>query len=297
MATETGVWDLQEVRDKQLESEWKYDGFEAGYLYSWGENERGELGLNQGGNPGGLTGKSSPTQVGSNNTWSDISGGGIEMNNGFSWKGDGTLWAWGDNQYGQLGLNDSTTISSPTQLPGNWAQRTDADEFIDRENKILNRWWTLGIKTDGTLWAWGYNGAGYLGLNQGPGVELSSPTQVGTDTTWTHVMAGRDMGSFGIKTDGTLWVWGNNQYGRSGTNEETLRVSSPVQIPGTTWRSTRQGTGQHPLCTKTDGTLWLWGSNAAGQLGLNSTTPSNYSSPTQVPGTTWRSVTDRKSVV
>ena len=293
-ATEKGVWDLQEVRDKQLASEWSYDGVITGQLWAWGENEKGELGQNQKGSPGGLTGLSSPTQVGTNSTWSDIGGGGMEEYGGYAWKSDGTLWTWGSNAYGQLGLNEgSTYYSSPVQLPGNWAQRTDDDQFIDREVKISHRFWTLGIKTDGTLWSWGYSGSGNLGLNKGPNNNISSPAQVGSDTTWTSVMQGRDMGSFGIKTDGTLWAWGDNNGGRLGLNNANpARFSSPVQLPGTTWRSTRQGTGQHPLATKTDGTLWGWAGNNQGQLGQNSVGPvGGYSSPIQISGTTWRSVT------
>ena len=291
-ATETGVWTLQEVRDKQLASEWSYDGMITGQLWAWGENEEGELGQNQKGNPGGLGGLSSPTQVGTNSNWSDIGGGGMEEYGGYAWKSDGTLWTWGSNEYGQLGLNEnSISFSSPVQMPGNWAQRTDEDQFIDREVKISHRFWTLGIKTDGTLWSWGYSGSGNLGLNQGPGNNISSPVQVGSDTTWTSVMQGRDMGSFGIKTDGTLWAWGDNNGGRLGLNNANpVRYSSPTQLPGTTWRSTRQGTGQHPLATKTDGTLWGWASNSQGQLGQNSVYP-GYSSPIQISGTTWRSVT------
>jgi len=290
MATETGVWDLQEVRDKQLASEWSYDGVITGQLWAWGENERGELGQNQKGNPGGLGGLSSPTQIGTNSTWSDIAGGGMEEYGGYAWKSDGTLWGWGDNRNGNLGLNNLTEYSSPVQLPGNWAQRTDDDQFIDREVKISHRYWSLGIKTDGTLWSWGYSGAGNLGLNQGPNNNISSPIQVGSDTTWTSVMQGRDMGSFGIKTDGTFWAWGQNDGGRLGLNNNVW-YSSPVQLPGTTWRSTRQGTGQHPLATKTDGTLWGWAGNNQGQMGQNSTTVGSYSSPIQIPGTTWRTVT------
>jgi len=296
-AQRTNTWILDQWYDQSVAgTTGGYGGSVNGQLWAWGENERGELGQNQKGSPGGLTGLSSPTQIGTNSTWSDIGGGGAEESGGYAWKSDGTLWTWGSNAYGQLGLNSGGPgqgLSSPVQLPGNWAQRIDDDKFIDREVKVAHRFWTLGIKTDGTLWSWGYSGAGNLGLNKGPNNNISSPAQVGSDTTWTSVMMGRDMGSFGIKTDGTLWAWGDNNGGRLGLNNANpARFSSPVQVgTNTTWRSTRQGTGQHPLATKTDGTLWAWGKNSSGQLAQNSTSVGNYSSPVQIPGTTWRSVT------
>ena len=88
----------------------------------------------------------------------------------------------------------------------------------------------------------------------------------------------------GLKTDGTLWGWGDNQakgqLGQSGKTE----YSSPIQIPGTTWKSISSG-AYNAYATKTDGTLWSWGYNNHGQLGQNSRT--DYSSPKQIPGTTW----------
>ena len=90
------------------------------------------------------------------------------------------------------------------------------------------------IKTNGTLWSWGYNvGAGSLGV--GDTISRSSPTQVGTDTTWSQVETCSDYRvNKALKTDGTLWSWGNNQYGRLGLNNQ-VQYSSPTQIPGTNW--------------------------------------------------------------
>ena len=90
------------------------------------------------------------------------------------------------------------------------------------------------------------------------------------------------------KTDGTLWTWGNNGYGNLGQNN-TTNYSSPVQVPGTTW-GTLQGqvsNGSNGKAVKTDGTLWVWGDNEYGELGLNQPEATRYSSPVQVPGTQW----------
>jgi alpha-tubulin suppressor-like RCC1 family protein len=84
-----------------------------------------------------------------------------------------------------------------------------------------------------------------------------------------------------------LYSWGNNSSGRLGQNT-TTNVSSPVQIPGTTWSVIKWWNFSHSLATKTDNTLWAWGSNNDGRLGQNNTT--NVSSPVQIPGTTWSSI-------
>jgi alpha-tubulin suppressor-like RCC1 family protein len=241
-----------------------------GTLWTWGGNETGELGLNN------TTKYSSPVQVGSDTTWSTA----IMDDGGMATKTDGTLWIWGLNNYGQLGQNNKTNYSSPVQIPGTtWS----ANFAAKTKNKFA-------IKTDGTLWAWGHNSAGGLGLNQGsyPVTSISSPTQI-PGTTWANIDAG-DEGTIAIKTDGTLWVWGANGTGQLGQNEgPSFKKSSPVQIPGTTW-SVGASRGGYMLAIKTDGTMWGWGKNHRGQLGLNSVTaPTNvgYSSPVQVPGTTW----------
>jgi alpha-tubulin suppressor-like RCC1 family protein len=141
---------------------------------------------------------------------------------------------------------------------------------------------TCAIKTDGTLWCWGYNEYGRLGTgDQG---QRPTPTQI-PGTTWNTIDVG-DQHSCATKTDGTLWCWGNNENGQLGTGDTNSRFS-PTQIPGTTWSSVESG-GYHSCATKTDNTLWCWGYNAYGQLGSGDTT--NRNSPTQIPGTNWRMI-------
>ena len=190
-------------------------------------------------------------------------------------KNDGTAWTSGDNHQGQLGLNDVILRSSPTQIPGTtWSSDS---------RKWGGGWYNVvTVKTDGTLWSWGYqNNGGELGQNNR--TRYSSPTQVGSETTWKYASGGSQSYSmYGTKTDGTLWSWGGNGYGSLGQNDTTLR-SSPVQIPGTTWDIVKAG-GQSCVATKTDGTLWVWGWNNQGGLGLNQGSIS-ISSPIQIPGT------------
>ena len=107
-ATDKGVWDLQEVRDKQLASEWEYTIAEE--LWMWGLNNSGQLGQNS------LIRHSSPVQIPGNN-WDTVYSQTYSI---AATKTDGTLWVSGTNNTGQLGLNNQTNLSSPTQLPGDW---------------------------------------------------------------------------------------------------------------------------------------------------------------------------------
>jgi alpha-tubulin suppressor-like RCC1 family protein len=252
-----GTWTLSQASDAVAQGKWPSPS--APHLYAWGENNTsGQLGLNN------TNYYSSPKQVGSLTNWSNVSGG-----NGFSLstKTDGTLWSiGGQNNFGQLGLGNITYYSSPKQIGSltNWSTVSAGYYF------------SLGLKTDGTLWSWGNNASGQLGLSNV--TSYSSPKQVGALTTWIFICAGYSRG-FGILSNNTLWSWGNNANGALGLGNLTA-YSSPKQIGSlTNWASVSSGQ-LHAVATKTDGTLWVWGYNGYGELGLGNTT--NYSSPKQV---------------
>tara|TARA_Y100001963_G_scaffold155061_1_gene245226 strand:+ start:1 stop:1284 length:1284 start_codon:yes stop_codon:yes gene_type:complete len=241
-----------------------------GTMWTWGNQDYGGLGLND------TTKRSSPTQI-PGTTWSK---GSILYADGpyvFATRTDGTLWAWGENNNGQCGTNNTTDYSSPTQIPGTtW-------------NEVNGGYSPLATKTDGTLWSWGYGYFGTLGLNQGGPIKVSSPVQIpGTDWSSGERKNTQSTGnSFAIRTDGTLWGWGVADRGQLGNNTAAGHKSSPTQIPGTTW-SLVCNNDTHTQAIKTDGTLWVWGQNNQGQLGQNNTTL--RSSPTQIPGTTWSDI-------
>tara|TARA_B100001778_G_scaffold276824_1_gene240296 strand:- start:142 stop:1320 length:1179 start_codon:yes stop_codon:yes gene_type:complete len=271
-ATKKGVWDLQDVRDKQLASEWAYEAGAA--LWVWGSNTRGMFGLNQ--SQASLPSLSSPTQVGTDTSWYKFAKG----DGAWTWqtgavKIDGTLWSWGYNSRGTLGHNNTVMVSSPTQVG------TDTTW----NNMATDREVMAAVKTDGTLWIWGYNNDGKLGLNQAyPGLNnISSPTQI-PGTTWREAACDYDS-VLATKTDGTLWAWGSNFYGELGQNQKGIPAnrSSPTQIPGTTWVRVTANT-QTVLATKSDNTLWGWGFNDHGSIGANIGWPKARSSPTQIPG-------------
>jgi alpha-tubulin suppressor-like RCC1 family protein len=257
-------------------------GPSSGQLWTWGRNSHGQLGL------GDTTHRSEPAQVGSDTDWEkgSVSGG---LDGSRAIKTNDTLWSWGRNNSGQLGLGDTTSRSSPVQVGSltNWFLVGGGDHY------------NVAIKTDGTLWSWGNNYAGKLGL--GDTTNRSSPVQVGSLTNWKgstnaevlddgHTKLGVGGSSWlAIKSDGTLWGCGRNNYWTLGDNSNTDR-SSPVQIgSGTDWASVSPAFGSHNAAIKTDGTLWSWGYNPLGNTGHGDTT--DRSSPVQVGSLTdWKFV-------
>jgi alpha-tubulin suppressor-like RCC1 family protein len=199
-------------------------------------------------------------------------------------KYDNTLWTWGRNVYGQLGINSTNDMSSPVQeitLSSNWLQTSCSGEG------------TGAIKTDGTLWLWGRNYGGQLAQNLDFLTldAVSSPVQIyGGGTNWSKLSFGLGFNAGALKADGTIWLWGNNYFGQCGVNEDSNSYSSPVQeITGSTnWADVSLG-AYFTAALKKDGTIWCWGQNYAGTLGDN--TAIDKSSPVQeFTASTWLSV-------
>jgi alpha-tubulin suppressor-like RCC1 family protein len=243
-----------------------------GTLWTWGINADGALGTNN------TTNRSTPvtTFLGGTN-WKSVACGGSHT---AAIKTDGTLWTWGQNSSGQLGINAIAIRSNPvtTILGGtNW------------KSIACGNYHTTAIKTDGTLWTWGRNNGGQLGIG---GDVLNRTTPVTTilgGNNWKSV-AGGGYHTAAIKTDGTLWTWGRNNFGQLGINDTTSRTTPVTTIlGGTNWKSIACGY-YHTTAIKTDGTLWVWGFNSSGQLGINATTNRTTPVTTILGGTNWKSV-------
>jgi alpha-tubulin suppressor-like RCC1 family protein len=256
-----------------------------GTLWSWGENELGQLGYAN--NEQNVT---LPAQVGLDTNWASVAAG---AEYSLAIKTDGTLWAWGDDKYGQLGLGtiQGAQAQTPTQVgtDTNWA--TVSANYTGTL--------TLATKTDGTLWAWGSDSYGQLGDgasasspcdgNAASPYCMFSPEQIGTDTNWVFVSAGEDYAE-AIKTDGTLWGWGADGNGEIGDGSygtdacsasgETSCINAPVQVgAATNWASVSAGTGT-TLGVQKDGSLWGWGYNLHGAVGDGTNTGAPCGGPT-----------------
>ncbi|HET9658334.1 MAG TPA: hypothetical protein VFP72_23480 [Kineosporiaceae bacterium] len=286
----------------------------------WGDNDLGELG------DGTTTNRSSPVASGSMATWTNLTLGdssacGVDTVGGLwcsgsggsgtgrqqlgdgpaqwdpalvsagsqwaaasagSWSGcgvrsDASLWCWGFNGEGQLGLGDVTTRPYPVQVLGATWTRVSVGEVH-----------ACGIHVDATLWCWGGGWNGQLG--QGDWAGHTSPVQVAAGATFSRVAAGVDhtcaIAAGGTAAAGSLWCWGADGRGQLGDGGGGVRLS-PAQV-GTDTDWTFVVAGAYVTCgIRSGGTLWCWGAGTEGQLGVGTTV--DLSTPSQVPGA-WSAV-------
>jgi alpha-tubulin suppressor-like RCC1 family protein len=254
-----------------------------GTLWTWGLGTSGQLGRFSTG-----TNKITPvTTFAGGTNWADtateepedlytLSAGGQHT---AAIKTDGTLWTWGSGFSGVQGNADVSQRNTPvTTFAGgtNWKQVSSGSFH------------TAAIKTDGTLWTWGYGGYGQLGTNDISNRSTPVTTFAG-GTNWKQVSSGGSH-TAAIKTDGTLWTWGNANSGRLGTND-TITRSTPVTTfaGGTNWKQVTSGY-RHAAAIKTDGTLWTWGTGTSGQLGNAQATNRSTPVTTFAGGNNWKQV-------
>ena len=253
-------------------------------VFAWGLNSNGQLGT------GTTTNSNFPTTVlasGGVGVLEDIiaiSGGGFHT---VALRSDGTVWAWGSNAYGQLG--DGSTMSSNVPVgvldPDGLSYLSDVIAIAAGHN------YTIALKNDGTVWSWGINDFGQLGngttANSLSPVQVLGPGGTGFLTDIIRIATGRNQ-TLAIKSDSTVWAWGDNDRGQLGDNTGVSKTT-PVQVRGTGGVGYLTGIiavsagGGHSHALKSDGTVWSWGVNTGGLLGDGTTTQRN--APVQVLGT------------
>lgn len=235
-----------------------------GTLWGWGDSV--------------YTNGTTPVQIGTATNWETVSAGYIHA---LAIKTDGTLWAWGisvDGVFGSGIINDFSILPKQIGTQTDWLK-------IAAGTKVSS-----AIKTNGTLWSWGYNAVGQVG--DGTTATKLIPTQIGTDTNWSsialHTSNYTYSSTLALKTDGTMWAWGTNNNGQLGDGTY-VQKNAPTQVgTDTNWSSIDTGES-HSLAIKTNGTLWAWGSNQYGELGVGTTVLKNI--PTQIgTSTLWTSV-------
>ncbi|HNN47369.1 MAG TPA: hypothetical protein PKM12_00285 [Marmoricola sp.] len=245
----------------------------SGSLWCWGSNSNGQLG--DGSTTNNLSG---PAQVGSDSDWQSVATG---MNHTCAIKTDSTIWCWGWNDLGMLGVGAEGDIAIPMQV----GSETD---WVS----ISTGWYhTCAIKGDNSLWCWGLNGGtGRLGI--GTTESKSAPTRVGVNNDWVSVSVGYE-DSCALKSDHTAWCWGWNARGEVGDGTTTNR-RTPTQVGNDSdWVSV--AASYLVSCgIKSDNTAWCWGDNSVGQIG-DGTILGAYGTrvnPTQVAGghTDWTHV-------
>jgi alpha-tubulin suppressor-like RCC1 family protein len=217
-----------------------------GSLRAWGSNSRGELG------DGTFAYRSTSVQVSGLTGVVAIAAG---ANHSLAVKQDGTVWAWGMNDTAQLGDGTYTDRSTPVQVSGLTGVVTVAGGASH----------SLALKRDGTVWGWGRGGVGQLGDGTFAWADRLTPVQASGLSGVTAISSGGHHG-LAVRSDGSLWTWGANGYGRLGDGTTTNRAS-PVQVLGLSGVVSISGGWQHSLALTQDGSSWAWGGNSNGQLG------------------------------
>lgn len=215
-----------------------------GKIYSWGRNMRSQVG------DGTIIDRNTPIQVGSDTDWRKVTAGAVHT---IALKNNGTLWGWGNNSACEL----HATPANP--YPNDYyVQPVQLSPDTNWEDITAGAARTFGIKKDGTLWARGRNSGHGLGIGYGENMCVTNFTRIGTDANWKKVFtsAAGDF-TFALKTDNTLWGWGDNIMGGVGNGASTY-VQSPVQIGTDTWKDVAAGEN-YSVGVKSNGTLWGWG--------------------------------------
>lgn len=263
---------------------------DSGRLFAWGNDSYGQLGMITTEMCAAQPCSTAPALVNADQDWAQISAG---RQHSMALKADGSLWAWGYNANGELGLGTTPVETCGTYSCSEIPRRVGtASDWIQVSSGAYH---TAAIKSDGSLWTWGWNAYGQLGNSFT--ANKSSPVQVCRDHActqfdhdWAAVAAGTHH-TLAIKTDGSLWAWGYHGSGALGVGTTGWPIEQCLVDGVQKWCSTiplRIGTetdwvrvssgSEHSVGVRSDGRIYRWGYNNYGQLGTGNTS-SVYTKP------------------
>ncbi|USK85686.1 hypothetical protein [Peribacillus asahii] len=218
-----------------------------GTVWSFGKNQTGQLGN------GNTKNQYTPVQVKGLKNVKDIAAG---YNFSLALKKDGTVWMWG---------NPLASVSNPRSIPYQIKSLKNVVDIAAGEEHMI------ALKKDGTVWVWGNNSYGQGGIGKTSPATITNPVKV-TKLSKVTVIAGGRYHTLAVKSDGTIWTWGNNernQIGDGKTGSSLMKnVLVPYQVKSLTKVKSVSGGTYYSLAVKSDGTVWSWGFNDASQLGI-----------------------------
>lgn len=205
------------------------------------------------------------------------------------------VWTWGYNSFGELGNGSADSSLHLTPIVVN-----NLNNVIAACCKEID---SLALTSDGTVWAWGYNDYGQLGNGTTTGsyvpvqvmlsngvTPLSGVVAIAGDDAPVAGMTGLDAQTVALKSDGTVWAWGSNSHGEIGNGTSGSFYPNPVQVVGPSGSGYLTGVAAlacgyaYDVALKSDGTVWAWGWNAEGQLGIGAFDSNPHPVPAQVLG-------------
>lgn len=218
-----------------------------GTVWAWGRNMSGELG------DGTVTNRRVPVRVFGLTNVKALALGGGNQDHFLVFKSDGTVWAWGVNDFGQLGDGTTQRRGTPVQVSNLTGVSAVAVGFG----------YSVALKSDGTVWTWGLSNAGRLG--DGSTSNRLIPAQVSGVNDVTEIAAGANGHVLVLKSDRTVWGWGYNGQGQVDTS--TVIITGLVPVPVLNNITAISAGTAHSFALKSDGTVWAWGDGSLGQLG------------------------------